>query len=101
MSSSSSPHPARRGRSGNQIRAASNLLVHTSRQSDNEQLMQLEATNHRALHHNQQNQKERKSKTMNPVTQFKNTSILPLLIALALVVVAAVPAIATPSAEFG
>src|SRR6266511_4331926 len=38
---------------------------------------------------------------MNPLTQFKKISILPLLIALSLVVVAAVPAIATPSAEFG
>ena len=38
---------------------------------------------------------------MNPLTQFKKILVLPLLIAPALVVVAAVPAIATPSAEFG
>ena len=38
---------------------------------------------------------------MNPLTQFKKIPILPLLIAVALVMVAAGPAIATPSAEFG
>ena len=38
---------------------------------------------------------------MNPLTQFKKILILPLLITLALVVVAAAPAIATASGEFG
>ena len=37
-----------------------------------------------------------KGRTMNPLTQFKKTAILPLLLALALVAVAAVPALATP-----
>src|SRR6266705_2821367 len=41
--------------------------------------------------------KAKKGRTMNPLTQFKKTLILPILIALSLVVVAAVPARATPA----
>jgi quercetin dioxygenase-like cupin family protein len=41
--------------------------------------------------------KAKKGRTMNPLTQFKKTLILPILIALSLVVVVAVPARATPA----